>query len=437
MKYLFAVLWPAVMLTVSHLRVADAEPNASGARPLSERLFQGMDKNTDGAISRGEATGAVKAHFDRIDADSNGRISPRELHDAVVARAKRQRGSRSVEKTPGRFQRPQPKHQTSRPVPTPWLGYGHDDHPDIRGATYLKSPEQIPALLDGSNRKPEGALSYPKGSGLRIVGTGHSWMRPGYSTLPAIARAAGLEQQLRVNSRGGEAGAARMMWEYENGILSSRGRANPVCMAAITTGQWDVMMWGGYTNDRPTYYLAWIDFCLKHNSKMEFYRFNGWPQWAHGFGDGDREPKIENYRAKARRTHERTAKLVAELDKRYPNKVHILPTSEAMLLALEHYFEGKLPGIVALDQRAERKGPAIWRDGGHLDAPMAWLEGYVFYATLYQKSPELIKGRLDARVVSNELDAVFRKIAWQAVINNPLSDVTDRNGNGIGDALEK
>jgi hypothetical protein len=34
------------------------------------------------------------------------------------------------------------------------------------------------------------------------------------------------------------------------------------------------------------------------------------------------------------------------------------------------------------------------------------------------------------------LDKVFRKIAWQAVVNNPLSDVTDRNENGIGDEIE-
>jgi hypothetical protein len=62
------------------------------------------------------------------------------------------------------------------------------------------------------------------------------------------------------------------------------------------------------------------------------------------------------------------------------------------------------------------------------------LEGYVFYATLYQKSPELIKATLPFH--NDELDKIFRKIAWQAVINNPLSDVTDKNNNGIGDAME-
>ena len=333
------------------------------------------------------------------------------------------------------FKRPQAKHRTSRPVPIPWLGHGHDEHPSIRGATYLKDPAQIRAIpvkgIGGAKK-----LGYPKGSGLRIVATGHSWMRPGFSTLPQIAEAAGLDQQLRVNYRGGELGAARMMWELENGILSSKGKPNPVCLSAITTGKWDAMMWGSYTNDRPEYYFGWIDFCLKFNPKMEFYVFNGWPQWADGFSTGDRQPKIENYRAKAKKTHGTITDQIAGLDKRYPGKVHVMPTNEAMLAALELYFEGKLPGIKALNRKAEGKSPSIWSDGGHLGEGMAWLEGYVFYATLYKKSPKLIKQRPRQKHVNAELDAIFREIAWQAVINNPLSDVTDKNGNGIGDEIE-
>ncbi len=41
------------------------------------------------------------------------------------------------------------------------------------------------------------------------------------------------------------------------------------------------------------------------------------------------------------------------------------------------------------------------------------------------------QGELDPP--SREVDRLFRRMAWEAVINNPLSDVTDRNGDGIGD----
>ena len=259
-------------------------------------------------------------------------------------------------------------------------------------------------------------------------------MQPGFSTLPKIAEMAGLKQQLRINSRGGERGAVRMMWELENGILSSQGKPKPVCMAAITTGQWDAMMWGSYTNDRPEYYLAWIDYCVKYNPEMEFYVFNAWPQYADGFGDQDRKPQIKNYRARAQKIDTEITKRIAVLDKHYPDKVHVLPTCEAMIAALELYFKGTLPGIKGLNRQVNGATPAIWRDGGHLGAGIEWLEGYVFYATLYKKSPELIATQSP---LNNEpLDKIFRKIAWQAVINNPLTDVTDKNGNGIGDEIE-
>jgi len=329
------------------------------------------------------------------------------------------------------FQRPRAGHRTSRPVPTPWLGYGNDDSPAVRGATYLKSPERIRAMVAGT---PDGKLGYPKSTGLRIVATGHSWMVPGYRTLPSIAEAAGLEQRLRSHTSGGEKGGLRMMWEKENGILSHEGRPVPKCMAAITTGQWDAMVWGCYTNDRPEYYFAWIDFCMKFNPKMEFYVFNAWPQWADGFADGDREPRLENYRARAEKMHERFTKLIGDIDRRYPDKVHILPTCDAMMAALELYYQGKLPGIKGLNRKADGRSPSIWSDGGHLGVGMDRLEGYVFYATLYQKSPELIEAELPLH--NAELDKIFRKIAWQAVVNHPHSGVTDRNGNGIGDEIE-
>jgi len=333
------------------------------------------------------------------------------------------------------FKRPQAKHRTSLHVPTPWLGYGHDNSPEIQRAIYLKSPEQIRAIfLQQSNNKSTAPLSYPQANGLRIVGTGHSWMQPGFRTLPKIAEMAGLKQQLRINSRGGERGAVRMMWELENGILSSQGKPKPVCMAAITTGQWDAMMWGSYTNDRVEYYRAWIDYCLKYNPKMEFYVFNGWPQYADGFAKQDRKPLIENYRARGVKINTEITKRIAVLDKHYPDKVHVLPTCEAIIGALELYFKGDLPSIKGLNRQVNGATPAIWRDGGHLGAGIEWLEGYVFYATLYKKSPELIATQ--SPLNNDPLDKIFRKIAWQAVINNPLTDVTDKNGNGIGDEIE-
>ena len=430
MKCVSLILALGVVLTLGGPPAGGAEAEqAAAVGALAQRIFEGMDKNADGAITGSEASGVVGRLFDRIDADSNGRITPKELSDAIAARAKRKPTAAPDGKAAkaGGFKRPRAGHRTSRPVPTPWLGYKNDDSPAVRDATYLKSTKQIQAM----GRAP---LSYPRSTGLRIVGTGHSWMAPAYRTLPEIAKAAGLEQRLRTHYSGGETGGIRMMWERENGILSYKGKPKPTCMSAITTGKWDVMIWGCYTNDRPEYYFAWIDFCMKFNEKMEFYVFNAWPQWADGFGETDREPRIENFRARAAKMKKTFTKLIADIDKRHPNKVHVLATREAMMAALELYFKGKLPGVKGLNRKADGKSPSIWSDGGHLGVGMDRLEGYVFYATLYRKSPELIETKL--KFHNDELDAIFRKIAWQAVVNNPLSDVTDKNANGIGDEIE-
>ena len=59
---------------------------------------------------------------------------------------------------------------------------------------------------------------------------------------------------------------------------------------------------------------------------------------------------------------------------------------------------------------------------------------------MYGRSAELIEGDVEFGGSSDypdrELDRVFRKIAWEAVMNNPLSGVTDRDKNGIGDDRE-
>jgi hypothetical protein len=101
-----------------------------------------------------------------------------------------------------------------------------------------------------------------------------------------------------------------------------------------------------------------------------------------------------------------------------------------------------LPGVESLHKLVTGKERSIWRDHrGHLGNGFDRLEGYVFYSTLYKKSPELIENEINFSgnqqgYPSSELDQVFRKLAWQAVIENPLSGVADENKNGIGDHLE-
>ena len=284
--------------------------------------------------------------------------------------------------------------------------------------------------------------SFPKTKGvLRVVGTGHSFMMPGYRTLPAICKAAGFEQPLHLHTGGGITGSTRYKWEQENGIFQFDKRPRPVLLPSIANAKWETMMWGPYFNDQPAYYLCWMDFCLKYNPGMKFYLSDAWPQL---YQLGPNPPKNEKaltaqvWQRLGKQKNVQSKQLVDLLNKKHPGTVFIMPTSDAMVLAAEYYLRGKLPGVQGLHKSVGGKDRSLWRDRlGHLGPGFDRLEGYVFYATLYGRSPELIKGDIafggDKEFPSRTLDRTFRKIAWQAVINHPLSGVKDKDGDGVCD----
>ena len=122
-------------------------------------------------------------------------------------------------------------------------------------------------------------------------------------------------------------------------------------------------------------------------------------------------------------------------------QVYVLATRAAMTEAAKRFNRGELPGVEGLYTVVGGKQNSIWRDQrGHLGPGFDRLEGYVFYATLYGKSPEHIsvpiKFNTNPSFLTDDLDKIFREIAWKAVVEHPLSGVTDKNGNGIGDHLE-
>ncbi len=320
-------------------------------------------------------------------------------------------------------------------------GWDADRFPDH--AVSYKSPEEIKAIYAKQTKGNQPAVvsfEKPENGALRIVGTGHSFMAPGYRTLPLICEAAGFEQPLHTHTGGGMTGSARYKWEQENGIFQFDGKPVPKLLASISNAEWDAMMWGPYFNDRPEYYTCWIDFSKQYHPEMKFYLSDAWPQ-LYQLGE---IPESEDYFTEEvidRMGEERTAvynEIVEILRKDNPDQVFILPTSDAMVLAAKAYLRGELPGIEGFHRAIGGKERSLWRDRlGHLGPGFDRLEGYVFYATLYGRSPELIEREIqftdEGGFPSPELDRKFREIAWQAVINNPLSGVTDRDGDGIGD----
>ncbi len=176
--------------------------------------------------------------------------------------------------------------------------------------------------------KPAPALSYPKGNGLRILATGHSWVAPAMKTLGPIALAAGLDgHRLRSHLNGGSKGSARSIWAAEHG-REYPGRPEgttqkTILLPAIDTGQWDVMTWGSYTWDAPEDYTRWIDVCLKSNPAMIFYIQDYWPRAHHGMVAPDTYD-IAKFIETQRQTNAAFKELVAGLNARYPGKIRII-----------------------------------------------------------------------------------------------------------------
>ena len=108
--------------------------------------------------------------------------------------------------------------------------------------------------------------------------TGHSWVRPGQKTLPIIAEAAGYDGHYqRWHISGGATGAANAIWKREFGQYGNNP-PEPILIPAIATGQWDVMTWGCYFDERATFYEQWTDLCLDYNPEMIFFIQEPWPR---------------------------------------------------------------------------------------------------------------------------------------------------------------
>lgn len=358
--------------------------------------------------------------FPESDADGDGKLSEEEL--AAYRKA--------MQKSRGNVSRGSKRSF----VPDP--GWEADRFPDH--AVCYRSPEEIKEIYGGTfpdlPKSEEGVL--------RIVGTGHSFMAPGYRTLPLISKAAGFTQPLFTHTGGGMTGSTRYKWEQENGIFNFDGNPTPKLLAAISNADWDAMTWGPYFQDRPEYYSCWVDFCLQYNPEMKFYLSDAWIRlWKLGTPPPKDESQytpevlmnLEKQKLKG------TSSLINVLREKYPGKIFVMPTSRAMTLAAIHQVKGELPGVKSLHKSITGETRSLWRDPlGHIGPGFDRLEGYVFYATLYRKSPELIESEIafadkNADFPSPELDQLFRKIAWQAVTGNPLSGVIDEDGDGIGD----
>lgn len=401
----------AAVLSFQHKSLADQERKQSRSRTKAEKLepfhkkHPEADENGDGTLSREEA----RAYRRVLKQIRRGRVG----------------------------------HRTDKHNPAFHSGWDKGEFPEH--AVFKKSPEEIKAIHEKVVKPGTPAVvSYekPEDGSYRIIGTGHSFMIPGYNTLRMISKGAGFKDHppLYTHCGGGITGSARFKWELENGIFEFEGKPPvPKLLASIANADWDVMTWGPYYNDRPEFFTCWIEFSTRFHPNMKFYLSDAWP-----LSHIKKVPKSETYFTEKLlddlgiQKREKAIELVKAVREKTVKDVYILPTCDAMVIAAKMFVQGKLPEVEGLHAVVGKEERSIWRDrAGHLGPGFDRLEGYVFYASIYGKSPELIKNRINfpnrSEYPGEELDRSFRRIAWKAVTGHPLSGVVDEDKDGIAD----
>ena len=90
-------------------------------------------------------------------------------------------------------------------------GWSKARFPD-NAVCYMTPPEIQAIYREVFPKDPQPVFQVPQPEkALRIVGTGHSFMAPGYRTFPVICRAAGFEQPLRTHTGGGMTRVLRLL----------------------------------------------------------------------------------------------------------------------------------------------------------------------------------------------------------------------------------
>ena len=77
----------SLVLTPFAMAQTDAPPPMApgGGMPSPEQIFGFLDADKDGFIAKEEAKGPLAEHFDKVDSNQDGKVSPVELQTAMAA----------------------------------------------------------------------------------------------------------------------------------------------------------------------------------------------------------------------------------------------------------------------------------------------------------------------------------------------------------------
>lgn len=256
--------------------------------------------------------------------------------------------------------------------------------------------------------------------GLRIATAGHSfhiWMP---RVLGEIAAAAGIRGHETVVRHGIGGSQTIQHWEVPDG----ENKIKPVLIA----GTIDVLTLAPARLPDPGV-EKFLELGLKHNPALRvtvqqmwvgYDDPSLWPTRARGVVIDRDKKTIAELRAAHAARFTGIAALVRELRQRHgPGTIFLVPDGEAVLALREKVIAGEVPGVTAQSQ--------LFRDRiGHPLGHIRTLSTYCHYAVIYRRSPEGLPVPRELRELphADKLNALLQKLAWQAIVAEPLSGVS-------------
>jgi len=254
-------------------------------------------------------------------------------------------------------------------------------------------------------------------TGQRVLFTGHSFHIPLIPFIEQVAKAAQLDGHQTVAKQMIGSSRVTQHWDLpeEKNIAKSTLRAGGVDVLTMSPN-WVV----------PDEAIErFISLGLEKNPSLRALVQVSWYPW-----DGLAAPM------KVARNEARDAKTVADLRsvydpyreiirtqlrainaKRGKSVAYLVPVGEAVLRLREQVIAGKVPGI--------SKQSELFRDPiGHGNAPLHQLAAYCQFACLYRRSPVALTCFEDSSPASKELNRLLQTLAWQSVLDEPLSGVS-------------
>jgi hypothetical protein len=271
-----------------------------------------------------------------------------------------------------------------------------------------------------AQEKKNDKLAEPITKGQRVFTCGHSF----HVWVPAIVTdlctKAGIpdHKQIGISSIGG----SRVIQHWAIGDKKNTAKA------ALKTGKVDVLTLSPIFLPDPGI-ENFTKLALEHNKDIRIVVQPIWLRWDIYEPTTKRPDKVDHNAItgeELRKRHEVYFKSmdehIRELNKKEGRTVlFVVPAPQAVIALREKIIAGKAPGLKAQED--------LFSDAlGHGQAPLKALVGYCNYAVIYRRSPVglpvpavLKEAKLGDQEAS--LNRLLQELAWQAVIEHPLSGV--------------